>query len=1236
MKPRLLTTDRLSFPLATAIAAMLAAPSVFAVDTATSAWTGTTSVTWATTTNWTPNNLPSATRGALFGSAFTGANQPQLGATATAQGIHLADGATQDVTITGLTSARTLNITGTAELGGQTNAGILLNDVSGVANNNLTIGNLVTTTLTNSTGFYVNSAGVLTLQGSGTLNLNAKTLTLGGTNASGTTNIAQVISSATGAILVNTSGTATLSGINTYGTAGTNGTTLTAGTLNLNNANAVGAGTFTINGGKIDTTNATAGLTGNNNAQIWGGNFEFKGTSSFNLGTGTVDLNGGTRTVTTTANTLTVGGIISNGGLTKAGNGTLSLSGANTYTGGTSISAGMLQFAKTNSMAATGTVGVGTGGVLAVNAGGSGEFTNATSGAGSIGGLLAGTGGQSAPVTWTGTVALGIDTTNASGSALTYSGNIANLGTTLGLTKLGANTLTLSGTNTYSGATLVNAGTLTFANTAAKSSGTSVTSIATSSIGLGVGAGSGDYTAANVADLFNTNTLGGFNLVAGSGVAIDTTAGNFDQTVALTAARSLTKQGTNSLTLSGANSYSGTTFVGQGTLAFGADQSLTGGLTLGSAAGSTTGVALDLSAASATFGAAVVRTNNATANTATIGSGKTLTLNGGLTMGYDAGSGTGATASNLTISGPGALVIGGATINIGVQQAANNATYWNTATLDLTALGSGGTGFSTNVTDFKIGVSGDGNTHDVGTVLLSNAANTLLATNLTVGQTGTSNGTGSSSLVLGSGTNVLQVDTLTIGSGKGASPLTGLVNFASQTAGSAGTVSISNKLGTGAATIVIADNTSTVTTSSAATGTLDLRGHVATVSAGTVRIGRLAMNGNSGSTVGTLSFDAGTFTVATLSLALKTNLGTGTANATVNVGGGSFTVNTAFTLGSQATAGKSVATLNLTGGVFTSNVDILDGGGTTTSTINLNGGTLDMNGRALGSATVAIDALNFNSGTLKNVSQINNGAGLTKATGGTLILDGTNTYTGATNVPAGKLSVASTGTITSDVIIGTASTPAETEFNYNNSTTALSNSVSFASGSTGGILSGTGTITPAVTVTTGNRQTSGTSVTLSNPTATLGTEAFGTSIDYQAGSIFEWNLTANATTTEGIRGTNYDAVDTVSLLNTGADAIFRVVLNDTQNFSETFWNADRTWTDIFKNAGSALNIETIFGTGSTVEYHNSTGMVANANSTGRSFSISGTTLTWSAVPEPSSALAGLLLATGLLRRRRNG
>lgn len=291
-----------------------------------------------------------------------------------------------------------------------------------------------------------------------------------------------------------------------------------------------------------------------------------------------------------------------------------------------------------------------------------------------------------------------------------------------------------------------------------------------------------------------------------------------------------------------------------------------------------------------------------------------------------------------------------------------------------------------------------------------------------------------------------------------------------------------------------------------------------------------------------------------------------------------------------------------------------------------NGTTLEFTGTTLLNHTsTATDTFNVTAGTLKlnAISQSTGGAKtLTKSGAGTLLINGTGSYTGATNVNAGILRIASGGTIntTSGVSIGAG------EFNYNSST-ALSQGVTFST--TGGTLSGTGTITPAVVITNLNRQTSGTSVTAANPTAVIGKETFTTSIDYQAGSIFEWNLSAD---TLGTRGAQYDAVDTASLLNTGADATFRVVLNGTQNFSEAFWNTDRSWADIFHNGVESLNIASIFGT--NIEYYNSAGLVSNGNGTGRSFTISGTTLSWSAVPEPSAALAGLLIGAGLLRRRR--
>ncbi len=260
----------------------------------------------------------------------------------------------------------------------------------------------------------------------------------------------------------------------------------------------------------------------------------------------------------------------------------------------------------------------------------------------------------------------------------------------------------------------------------------------------------------------------------------------------------------------------------------------------------------------------------------------------------------------------------------------------------------------------------------------------------------------------------------------------------------------------------------------------------------------------------------------------------------------------------------------------------------TTSTLTVSG--------ASGSSTY--------SGTLQNGS-----AGVlafAKTGDGTQILSGTNTYTGTTAISGGKL-----------YINGVQST--------------ATGAVSVASSAT---LGGTGTVGGATTISAGGIHTSGTSVTSATPTATLGKETFTTGITYNQGSIFEWNLTGNTDTTEGSRGINYDAVNTAALATTGTEAIFRVVLNGNQNFNESFWNSDRSWSDIFTTVAvdSNWNIADIFNP--DVEYYNSTGLIANGNTTGRSFTISGTTLSWSAVPEPTSALAGLLLGAGLLRRKR--
>ena len=786
-------------------------------------------------------------------------------------------------------------------------------------------------------------------------------------------------------ITYNGAGTATVSGVNTYSA----GTTLISGTLSLANGAALGTGTFTIAGGTLDAASALT-LT-YNNAQVWSGDFTFAGSNNLNLGTGAVSIPA-SKIVTVNGGTLTVSGSISGSGFTKAGAGTLELTGNNTYTGVTTVGSGSataggggtLVLSGSNT-AATGSINVGNGGTLELrSANAAGTLGNPSSRIGLFDGsnlLLR----ADSSLTFNGTNSIGglnNATVGIDVNELTAAGTNETLTISPGVTPVGNTvTLNITGGNGYA---LV-FGTLQNVTGTA----TNVTlNPTTANVSLG------GYNALNNGANNSTLTLSGTttgNSV--TGVIANQAAGSTG-----TGGTALTKLGTSTWTLFGTNTYTRATTIDQGTLVFAANQTLAGGLVFGATVGGTNTASLDLSAANATFGSLVVQTNSATANNIAVGASKSLTITNGLTIGYDAGSGfTGALPTKLTVGGGGTLSVNGTTITIGVNQAGvANQAFWNDATLDVTGLFA----FNTNVTTFNIGVGGQ--TQGPGTVLLSNTANTLLATTLTLGDTGGNNGRGPGTLTLGTGINVIQVNTIQIGRGKSSG--NGFLRFASQTAGSPGTVTITDKAGTGAANITVGDNGTTTGTAGGAVGTLDLRGHVATVTAGTLTIGKNSMTTNTGGVAGTVFFDTGTFSVTTLNMAPKTGAGTGNANATLNIGGGSFTVNSGgtFTLGSQATAAASNATLNLTGGTFTSNADIVDGGGANTSTITLNGGTLDMTGKNIGGATV-IDILNLQSGILKNVAEINGGGAISKTTLGTLTIEGINTYTGATMVNAGTL-----------------------------------------------------------------------------------------------------------------------------------------------------------------------------------------------------------------------------------------
>ena len=166
-----------------------------------------------------------------------------------------------------------------------------------------------------------------------------------------------------GAVFVNGPGSLALSGSNSF----SGGVTLASGqTLYVNNNNALGTGTLTINGGVIDST--TAGVALGNVPQNWNADFAFGGTNNLNVGTGAVLL-GNNRIVTLNSGVLTVNGPISDGSLgyslSTSGTGTLVLGGTSSYSGGTNVNSGAL--AVNGALTGSGGVTVQSGGTLAGN-----------------------------------------------------------------------------------------------------------------------------------------------------------------------------------------------------------------------------------------------------------------------------------------------------------------------------------------------------------------------------------------------------------------------------------------------------------------------------------------------------------------------------------------------------------------------------------------------------------------------------------------------------------------------------------------------------------------------------------------------------------------------------------------------------------------------------------------------------------------------------------------------------
>ncbi len=273
-------------------------------------------------------------------------------------------------------------------------------------------------------------------------------------------------------------------------------------------------------------------------------------------------------------------------------------------------------------------------------------------------------------------------------------------------------------------------------------------------------------------------------------------------------------------------------------------------------------------------------------------------------------------------------------------------------------------------------------------------------------------------------------------------------------------------------------------------------------------------------------------------------------------------------------------------------------------------------GLALGNATNNIIQITGTGGV--TISSIISGSGrnLTLQGGGTgvLTLSGANSYTGETTVSVGKLTV-STGSIngTSSVTIGTASTAAITEFNYNSST-ALTQSVSFAAGSTGGTLSGNSTINQAVNVITGNTLAIGNSIGVMN---------FGS--DLVVGGTYLYELTGG--------GTTADLGDVAGNLTLGGNLDLVQLGTYTVGNKFTLFAYDGTLAGLFNDSGGVTTIsdDTNFTDAGGIWRMNYNDTTAGLNG---GVSVSSKYVTITAIPElnVSAILSGLGMLL-LLRRR---
>ncbi|TWS93424.1 autotransporter domain-containing protein, partial [Reyranella sp. CPCC 100927] len=434
---------------------------------------------------------------------------------------------------------------------------------------------------------------------------------------------------------------------------------------------------------------------------------------------------GTTGTITVDAGVAaTIGSVIADGtgsGLNKIGAGTLILTGANTYSGGTTITAGTLQI---GDGAARGSIigNVVNHGVLAFGqTGNNAAFAGVISGSGSLqvrndarvvltgantytGGTIIdrgvlqigdGFGGTSGSIV--GNVVVATEDAYlafARADTTTFDGIVSGAG---GLLQSGG-TLILTAAHTYTANTRIEGGTLVLG------AGGSIAN--SSRVALSDASAVFDITAAGNQTINNLSGVAGSTVRLGANTL--TVAVSRDRTFSgdITGTGGLTVTGTSALTLNGSNTYTGTTSVAAGTLILGAAGSIA----------PSSGVAVAAGATLATTGGGSHTVRNLAG-----AAGSTVTLDSALTV--DTAT---ATAFDGTITGAGSLIKSGAsTWTFGGTASHTGGTTVNAGTLRVNGTVGGTVTVNTGGTLGGTGTVGTIVANSGGTVAPGNSIGTL-------------------------------------------------------------------------------------------------------------------------------------------------------------------------------------------------------------------------------------------------------------------------------------------------------------------------------------------------------------------------------------------------------------------------------------------------------------------------------------------------------------------------------